>query len=251
MMRLILIGLMFAGGVRAQLSAPLDKASLSEGKTQFEVHCAFCHGRGDDGFAANLVSPNLVHAPTDTALVSIIRNGILGTDMPPALGMTEEQMLQVAGYVRSLGRSAPITVAGDAAAGKAIYQGKGGCGGCHMVGGAGGKMGPDLTLIGAMRSPGNLRTSIVDPNATIAGGWTMVHVTPKTGAQVDGIRLSEDNFRINLRDGRGKIQSIAKDQTTAITRDLTKSSMPSYQGRLSAKELDDLVAYLFSLRGAM
>lgn len=249
-MRLLLIGLSFIAGAWAQTKAPTDAASLSAGITQFQIHCAFCHGRGDDGFAANLVSPNLVHAPTDTALLSIIRNGILGTDMPPALGMTDEQMLQVAGYVRSLGRSAPITVAGDAANGKTVYQGKG-CGGCHMVGGMGGKNGPDLSLIGAMRSPANLRTSVIEPNAVLAGGWTMVHITTKAGQQVNGIRLSEDNFRINVRDGRGKIQSIAKDQTTAITRDLTKSSMPSYQSRLSAKELEDLVAYLFSLRGAM
>ena len=249
-MRLILIGLSLAAGAWAQTKAPTDSASLGAGMTQFQIHCAFCHGRGDDGFAANLVSPNLVHAPTDTALLSIIRNGILGTDMPPALGMTDEQMLQVAGYVRSLGRSASITVAGDVANGKTVYQGKG-CGGCHMVGGMGGKNGPDLSLIGAMRSPASLRTSVVEPNAALAGGWTMVHITTKAGPQVNGIRLSEDNFRINVRDGRGKIHSIAKDQTTAITRDLTKSSMPSYQGRLSAKELDDLVAYLFSLRGAM
>lgn len=249
-MRLILIGLSLVAGAWAQAKAPTDAASLSAGMTQFQIHCAFCHGRGDDGFAANLVSPNLVHAPTDTALLGIIRNGILGTDMPPALGMTDEQMLQVAGYVRSLGRSAPITVAGDAVNGKTVYQSKG-CGGCHMVGGTGGKNGPDLTLIGAMRSPANLRTSVVEPNAALAGGWTMVHITTKAGPQVNGIRLSEDNFRINVRDGRGKIQSLAKDQTTVITRDLTKSSMPSYQSRLSAKELEDLVAYLFSLRGAM
>ena len=79
----------------------------------------------------------------------------------------------------------------------------------------------------------------------------MVHVTANAGPQIHGIRLSEDNFRINVRDSRGKIHSIAKETTSKIVRDLTKSSMPSYQGRLSAIEVDDLVAYLFSLRGAM
>ena len=250
-MLFILLGISISFSAWAQIKTPTDAASLSAGMTQYQIHCSFCHGRGDDGFAANLVAPNLVHAPTDSSLINLIRNGILGTDMPPALGMTDEQISQVAGYVRSLGRSAPITVAGDLASGKAIYLGKGGCGGCHMLGGVGGRMGPDLTSIGAMRSPSNLRTSIVDPSASLSGGWTMVHVTANTGPQIHGIRLSEDNFRINVRDSRGKIHSIAKETTSKIVRDLTKSSMPSYQGRLSAIEVDDLVAYLFSLRGAM
>jgi len=229
----------------------MDAASLQAGLKSYQFHCAFCHGKGDDGMAANLVTPNLVHAPTDTSLLNIIRSGISGTDMPPALGMSEEEMLQVAGYVKSLGRSAATSIAGDASSGKALYMGKGGCAGCHMVGGAGGRMGPDLTLIGAMRSPSNLRTSIVDPSAAMVGGWTMVHVTLKSGAKVNGIRLNEDNFYISLRDGKGAMQTIAKSDTTKIDRDLNKSSMPSYEKVFSPAEMTDLIAYLFSLRGAI
>ena len=250
-MRFFLLSTLLAVGAWAQVKAPTDAASLAAGLKAYQFHCAFCHGKGDDGMAANLVTPNLVHAPTDSSLLNIIRNGIPGTDMPPALGMSEEEMLQVAGYVRSLGRSAPTSIAGDKVKGKALYMGKGGCAGCHMVAGAGGKMGPDLTLIGAMRSPSNLRTSIVEPNAAMVGGWTMVHVTLKTGAKVSGIRMNEDNFHISLRDGKGKIQTLAKADATKIDRDLTKSSMPGYGKVFSADEMTDLIAYLFSLRGAM
>jgi putative heme-binding domain-containing protein len=250
-MRLFLLSILLTAGAWAQVKAPMDAASLEAGLKAYQFHCAFCHGKGDDGMAANLVTPNLVHAPTDSSLVNIIRNGIPGTDMPPALGMSDEEMLQVAGYVRSLGRSAPTSIAGDKVKGKALYMGKGGCAGCHMVSGAGGKMGPDLTLIGAMRSPSNLRTSIVEPNAAMVGGWTMVHVTLKTGAKVSGIRMNENNFHISLRDGKGKIQTLAKADATKIDRDLTKSSMPGYGKVFSADEMTDLIAYLFSLRGAM
>ncbi|MBM3759574.1 MAG: c-type cytochrome [Acidobacteria bacterium] len=250
-MRNTILSLWFAMAAFAQVKAPMDEASLRNGQTLYQFHCAFCHGKGDDGMAANLVTPNLVHAPTDSSLVNIIRVGIPGTDMPPALGMSDEEMLQVAGYVRSLGRSAPVSVEGNAANGKAIYMGKGGCAGCHMVGGVGGKMGPDLTLIGAMRSPSNLRTSIVEPNAAMVGGWTMVHVTLKSGTKVSGIRMNEDNFHISLRDSKGKIQTLAKADATKIDRDLTKSSMPAYGKVFSGAEMTDLIAYLFSLRGAM
>lgn len=249
-MRFLLVGISIAAGLWGQVQLPSDAGSLQNGKTLYQFHCAFCHGKGDDGMAANLVSPNLVHAPTDSSLVALIRTGIPGAGMPPALGMNEREILQLASYVRSLGRSAPTSVPGDVANGKALYNGKGGCANCHMVQGEGGRMGPDLTLIGAMRSPMNLRTSIVDPNAALVGGWVMVSVTPKTGATVRGIRLNEDNFYIHLRDRAGKIHSIAKDTVTRIDRDLTKSSMPSYQKVFNEKELEDLVAYLFSLRGA-
>jgi cytochrome c oxidase cbb3-type subunit III len=250
-MRITILSIWFAVATFAQMKAPTDEASLKNGHKLYQFHCSFCHGKGDDGMAANLVSPNLVHAPTDSALVNIIRNGIPGTDMPAALGMTDQEMLEVAGYVRSLGRTAPTSIPGDKAKGAALYKGKGGCANCHMVNGAGGRLGPDLSQIGAMRSPSNLRTSIVDPNAAMVGGWTMVHVTLKSGTKVNGIRLNEDNFQISLRDGKGKIQTIAKAETVKIDRDLTKSSMPSYEKVFSAEEMTDLIAYLFSLRGAL
>ena len=250
-MRCTILSLWFAVATFAQIKAPSDEASLRKGHTLYQFHCSFCHGKGDDGMAANLVSANLVHAPTDSSLVNIIRNGIGGTDMPPALGMTDEEMMLVAGYVRSLGRTAPSKIAGDSAKGKALYMGKGGCSGCHMVSGVGGRMGPDLTQIGAVRSPANLRSSLVEPSASIAGTWTMAHVTLKSGTKVSGIRMNEDNFYIHVRDGKGKIHSIAKADATKIDRDITKSSMPSYEKVFTQEELTDLIAYLFSMRGAM
>lgn len=249
--KILLLASLGASLAVAQQKAPTDAASLAAGKKLYEFHCAFCHGKGDDGMAANLVTTNLVHAPTDTALLGIIRGGIPGGGMPAALGMTDEEMWQVAGYVRSLGRVAPTSVPGDVAAGKAIYDGKGGCAGCHMTSGSGGKRGPDLTYIGATRSPLNLRTSIVEPDAALVGGWVMTRVTRKDGTRVSGIRLSEDNFQINLRTGAGQLISIQKSDTTNIQRDLTKSSMPSYAKSLSASELDNLIAYLFTLRGGL
>lgn len=250
-MRSTILALCLALGLSAQIKAPSDEASLREGLKLYQFHCSFCHGKGDDGMAANLVTPNLVHAPTDASLVNIIRNGIPGSDMPPALGMSDQEMLMVAGYVRSLGRTAPTSIAGDKAKGKALYMGKGGCAGCHMIDGKGGRSGPDLTLIGAMRSPSNLRTSIVDPNAAMVGGWSMVHLTLKSGQKVSGIRLNEDNFHVSLRDNKGKIQTIAKADTTKIDRDLTRSSMPAYGKVFNEDEMTDLIAYLFSLRGAL
>jgi len=232
----------------AQAQVPKDAASLAAGKKLYEYHCAFCHGQGDDGFAANLVNPHLPHAPTDNSLFNTIKNGIPGTDMAAALGMTDKEIWQAAAFVRSLGRTSPQKVPGDPAKGAAAFQTR--CTGCHMVNGSGGRMGPDLSDIGAKRSPANLRTSILDANASIVPGWAMARITLENGSRVAGVKINEDQFSVMIREGNGKIHHIAKTDARQIDVD-SKSSMPSYQGVIPDGELTDLVAYLFSLRGGL
>lgn len=232
----------------APAQIPKDSASLAAGKRLYEYHCAFCHGQGDDGFAANLVSPRLPHAPTDSSLFYVIKNGIPGTDMAASLGMTDKEIWQVAAFVRSLGRSASQRLSGDVASGAAAFKMR--CSGCHMVNGVGGRMGPDLSDVGAKRSPSNLRTSILDSNASIVPGWAFARVTLASGGAVSGIKINEDQFSVMVREGNGKIHHIAKADASRIDVD-SQSSMPNYRGVIPEVEVTDLVAYLFSLRGGM
>ncbi len=216
----------------------------------YQLHCAFCHGRGDDGFAANLKSPRLPHAPSDAALFQIIQNGIPGTDMPPAIGLSEPEIRGLVQYVRALGRTAPERVVGNARNGEELFWGKGTCGGCHMAGGRGGRQGPDLSEVGAKRSPANLRQSLVEPEASIAGGFVLVNLTTKDGKKITGVRLNENTFSIQVRDLADKIHSLRKSDLGEVKREMGKSTMPSYKS-WSGPELDDLVAYLYSLRGGL
>ena len=70
---------------------------------------------------------------------------------------------------------------GDANAGKAVFVGAGGCGGCHAFKAAGttGAIGPDLDNLsadnaaaGGMPLPDFVHESIVDPDKYIAKGYT-------------------------------------------------------------------------------
>ena len=65
-----------------------------------------------------------------------------------------------------------------------------------------------------------------------------------------GIRLNEDVFTIQLRDSSGKFHSIRKSNAELIRKETNASLMPSFAGRVSDAELDDLVAYLSSLGGS-
>ena len=73
---------------------------------------------------------------------------------------------------------------------------------------------------------------------------------PKSGAEVRGTRLNEDVFWISIRDAAGTVHTLDKSELTRVDREIEASLMPSYESRLSRPQLDDLVAYLSTLRGA-
>jgi mono/diheme cytochrome c family protein len=119
------------------------------GEALFQTHCAPCHGaKGSGGRGANLAVGRLPRAPDDAALAAIITNGIPGTQMP-ATRMTAEELAQLVTHVRSLGRAQAALVPGDRANGERLFWSTGNCGQCHTVGSRGGRLGPDLTEIGA------------------------------------------------------------------------------------------------------
>ncbi len=220
------------------------------GQSLFITHCSPCHGAGGfDGFAANLAVPRLPRAPDDRALATLVRGGLPGTDMTPAYGVTDTEVAKIVTYVRSLGRAAPQKVPGNPKRGEQIYTGKGNCASCHMLKGSGGRQGPELTEIGARRSALYLKESLTDPEKALPFEFLLVRVATANGRNLTGIRLNEDTFSIQLRDLDGAIHSFDKTELSDIRKDFGKSTMPSYKTTLSSAELDDLVAYLTTLRG--
>jgi len=67
---------------------------------------------------------------------------------------------------------------------------------------------------------------------------------------VRGIRVNEDVFWIHIRDASGAVHTLQKSELARLDRELDASLMPSYETRLSSAQLDDLIAYLATLRGA-
>jgi putative heme-binding domain-containing protein len=155
---------------------------------------------------------------------------------------------RTAAYVRSLGRKPAQQVRGDPTRGAATYEAKG-CQTCHVIAGRGTALGPELTAIGALRGPAYLRESLVKPEAAHPPGYLVVRALPRDGAEVRGIRLDEDVFWVHVRDAAGTLHVLEKKHLQRLDRELTGTLMPSYAS-LSAAELDNLVAYLVSLRSA-
>jgi len=229
---------------------PPPAEDIAAGKRVYDSQCALCHGiGGTGGRGPALTFPKLRHAGDSAELVKLIIDGIDGSGMPAFWFLGEGPVSQVAAYVTSLGvGSQTATLPGNVEHGKAVYVANG-CVGCHVAGGVGSAYGPELTDIGARRSAAFLRDCIVDPAAAIPEGFVMVRATPRNGRVISGVRLNEDSFTIQLRDQAGRFYSFRKQDLADVKKDFGKSPMPAYRGKLSDSDLDDLVAWLASLRG--
>jgi len=139
---------------------------------------------------------------------------------------------------------------GDAARGKAIFEGKGDCLSCHRVKLTGSRSGPDLTGIGSERraTPAYLERALLDPDADVAAANRGVRVTlKKDGTVVTGMLVNRDMFTVELIDSHGNLKLFPKSELSDVTI-VTKGLMPSYKGKLNPQELADVVSYLRSLK---
>ncbi len=226
-------------------TTPEDVALGSE---VFRNHCASCHGGdGSGGKGPDLTRGRFRYGSSDAALFRTIRSGISKSGMP-RLGSPDIRVWRVLAYVRSLSQSAEEqNVPGHPARGRELFAGRGDCVRCHMVDGAGGRVGPDLSDIAWMRSTRHLRTSILDPNQEVDRGYRSIEAVEKGGKVIRGVPLNEDSYSIQLIDLEENLHSLIKSDLEELRQE-DRSWMPGYQGVFTGSELDDLVAYLYSLR---
>ena len=224
-------------------------AEMEQGKRLFESQCGSCHGPlGNGGKGANLAQPRLRRATDDQALLNIIRRGIRGTEMPGSGFLTPSQLSSIAAYVKTLGRVEPEEIPGDASRGGGVYASLD-CEQCHILSGQGGIVGPVLDEIGARRSAAHLREALIDPEAFMPNGFLQLRAVTNDGRILTGIRLNEDGFSIQFRDFSDGLHSFWKDELDVLEKQWQRSPMVSYEARLTSEEMDDLVAYLVSLKG--
>ena len=256
---------LLAAVVAGLLAAAHSVASqdLGRGKLIFESQCSRCHGiTGGGAMGPSLRRPTFRSAPDDSAFALLLANGLYERGMPPAWQLGPAETSDLIAYVRTMGRASGTRLAGDSARGRAIYDGKGACGTCHMVDGVGGAFGPDLTMIGVMRGAEYLREATVNPAAVLPMGpqtnyppgqyarYLPVRAVTSDGTEVFGVRVNEDRFTIQIRTPDGELHSVRKLTLTALDKRFGESLMPTYAGVFSPRELDDLVAYMASLREA-
>src|SRR5262252_7459695 len=243
-----LLGAILGVSLSAAAQQKYIPAEIEAGGRLYTANCTGCHGPEGDGVGGiNFSQGKFRRAATDDDLLRIISRGIPGTPMAPS-GMSESQIGQIVGYLRSMTAGGDSPAGGDAARGKSIVESKGQCLTCHTIGLNGLHAGPALTDIGAQRRAVDLLRSLVEPSAEIRPENRSVRVTLRDGRTLTGRFLNQDTFSIQLIDATDKLMSIDKSTVRESTL-LTTSPMPSFKDKLSAQELADVVSYLASLKG--
>ena len=227
---------------------PID---IENGALLYGANCAQCHGVNGDGMpGVELKTGTYKRAATDQDLARLLTTGIPGTAMP-ATALASGEANALVAYLRTMRDfNSPKVMVGDATAGRALFEGKGTCTSCHRVVGKGSRVAPDLSDVGATRGADFLWRKLQDPTAIMRPIDRPVHIVLKNGRTIDGRRLNEDTYSVQVIDTQERLLSIMKSDVKDYTISRT-SPMPSYKDRLASQELADLVSYLVSLKGGM
>ena|SRR5438552_3478804 len=246
MLPILILATVVSGQGEAQMRNPhTSPADVTAGAKTFRQHCSACHGfNGEGGRGPNLASGQFYHGSSDIDLLNNISDGIPGTDMP-SLFYSPDRVWQVVAYIRSLNASATAPT-GDPARGATLFHSKG-CPHCHRVDGNGGRLGPDLTYVGQIRSSRHLRESIIDPNAYVSQRYWLVTCSDSSGRKYEGFLMNEDTYTVQFLDMQEQLHSFAKTELTDYRVEKV-SKMPTYRNAFTSEELEDLVSYLGSLR---
>jgi cytochrome c oxidase cbb3-type subunit III len=239
-----------AGRAQGQDRAPeYYPADIQYGAQIFATQCTACHGTSGDLIpGVNFRAGTFKRVVTDNDLRATITNGVPGTAMQPfAFGASE--LTGIVSYLRNMSSfDSRGFMAGNVSRGQTLFTGAGNCASCHAVNGKGPRVAPDLGDIGTLRTADLLHRTLVDPAGTMLPVNRSVHAVTKEGKTINGRRLNEDTYTVQIIDEQERLVSLTKADLREFAV-LKTTPMPSYKDKFSAQELADLEAYLLSLKG--
>ncbi len=237
-----------------------DPKAITQGAVLFRQECVFCHGVAARGGmrGPDLTTGSWNHGGADADLARTITDGVPGTAMPPNR-LKADEIWQIVAYLRTL-QQPVAAVVGDQSLGEALFFGTARCSSCHIVNGRGGRLGPELSTVGSARSRAYLVESIRQPGRQLTQNrvfgddvtlkYDTVTAVTADGRTIVGVPMNEDTFTLQLMDTSERVHSLDKKTLKSIRHE-NRSLMPAYDAsRLSNADLDNLVAYLQSLRTA-
>lgn len=213
----------------------------------FEENCADCHG--DDARGAErgptLINPEHFIPKSVGEIAGIIEKG--KGKMPAFDDFAPADILAMANYIRALNATVPAAPgAGDAKAGEQFFFGAGKCSSCHVAGGRGSSLGPNLSGVGKKLRGAELVQSLVEPSAIITDGYDMYSVELNNGSTLRGFARALGSHDIVLQTDDGRLHVLVDSEYRKLTPD-KRSAMPAFQG--TASERRDLLAFLSQQNG--
>lgn len=226
-----------------------DKAAAERGRKQFEQSCGFCHGADATGARGPdlLRSPLVAHDVKGDQIGPVIHQGRPDKGMP-AMPLTDAQVLDIAAFLHARAAEAvgsarvpkayPVEklLTGNPEAGKAFFDGAGGCNKCHSPNG-------DLAGIAGKHSPIDLEARMLYPE----GKHATAIVTLPSGEQVQGEVKHVDDFVIALTDASGWYRSFQRDRVRVELHDPLAAHRELLE-KLTQADVHNLFAFLETLK---
>lgn len=221
--------------------------AVETGSRVYTQQCALCHGpQGDLVDGIDLSIGQFRTAQSDSDLVDVISDGAAEGRMP-AFNLRAEEMNGIIAFIRAGFDPEGVAVRiGDPARGKALFEGKGQCADCHRVRGVGPRTAPDLSNIGAIRTPASLQRNLLDPATALLPINRPVRLVTRNEETIVGRRLNEDTYTVQIIDSQERLRSLKKSDLVSYE----ISDQPSKQPTdMTSDEVADVIGYLLSLRG--
>jgi mono/diheme cytochrome c family protein len=227
-----------------------ESPEAAAGEALFHQNCAFCHGRdamgGETG--PDLTQSKLVLADKDGDKISVVVHEGRPEKKMPGFNFSRQEMTGLVAFIHARvkasesqkggrrGVTPEDLQTGDAEAGKAYFNGAGGCAKCHSPTG-------DLAGIARRMQGLQLEKQMLYPE----NARSQVTVTTPSGQTISGMLAYQDEFTIGLRDSDGTYRS----WTTRSVKYTVKSPADAHAEQLPKYSDDDvhnLMKYLQTLR---
>jgi cytochrome c oxidase cbb3-type subunit 3 len=220
------------------------KAGSEVGRKVFETSCAGCHGldgRGGEK-GPNIATRAEISRRSDDEILAVLQHGVPGTGMPAFGRLGDAKLQAVVGHLRTLqGLTAKTPVAGNPEEGKTVFFKEGGCASCHMINGAGGFLGSDLSNYGAITAVAEMREQIMNHDQS-PRARTIVVSTPD-GRMLTGFVRNEDNFSLQLQTLDGNFHFLDKATVASVVYSPRAIAVDA-EKKLTKSDLDALISYL-------
>ncbi len=226
-----------------------DPDAAARGRNVYVARCINCHGLDVKGTENG---PSLIRS------VAVLRD-FEGSEIGPAMAATnvhaanlaEAERVDVSHFLKlqieTTARNRnpmepPDVLTGNADAGRAWFNGEGGCNACHSAIG-------DLAGIGGRYRPSDLQQRFLFPRG---GGRpetpTLVTVTPSGGAAVSGTLEFLDDFVVSLTDADGAYRSFRRTPELVVETEDPYQAHWDLLDRITDDALHDVVTYLETLK---
>ncbi len=210
-----------------------------------------------EGVEDSGVAIRLVRALADSRALATIRPGDLRRVLAPHNAVLGEQAVSLlasldAGADRTrarIDRLLALINEGDVGRGQAVFNGtRAACRTCHAMGYVGGKLGPDLTRIGRVRTERDLLEAILAPSASFVRSYEPMLIATVDGRVLNGILVEESDDVITVQIGADLVERLPRSDVEEM-RPGTVSVMPAGLDEvLDEQELLDLVRFLKASR---